>query len=277
MKIHFIKANPTENMTIFVLDQIPQAMYSDVAKKIMCYGNIHAEQVGFVEKPKNADGKAAARLHMMGGEFCVNAVRALAAMCVERGDVDAIDQDGSYTIWLEVSGLEDAQLCHVHPLDKGSFRSSIRMPHFKSIKQTTLEFDQHCFNGTWVEFPGINHLVIDGTTMSSRDKFFENIKQSLQETNYDAFGIMFWNETCHFLEPLVYVRQTESKTWERGCGSGTAAVGIALSHRLKMDIDIDICQPGGNLNVRTDWKNNAIESVYLSGDVRIVGEGIAYV
>lgn len=276
MKIHFIKANPTENMTIFVLDQLPASMYSEVAKKVMCYGNVHAEQVGFIEKPKQQDGKAVARLHMMGGEFCVNAARALAAVCVEQGEVVDCDPDGGFTVWLEVSGLEDAQLCRVLPLEKGLFTSSIRMPGLKSIKSISIEFENQLYAGTWVEFPGIKHLVIDGIAEGSREKFFDEVKGSLQDAEYDAFGIMFWSEAHHFLEPLVYVKKTDSKIWERGCGSGTAAVGIAVSHRLKMEINIDIRQPGGLLNIRTDWSNEAIDSAYLSGDVAIVAEGIAY-
>lgn len=52
MKINFIKVNPVENMTLFVLDQIPRKDHIRISNKIMDYSNLHAEQVGFIEASK---------------------------------------------------------------------------------------------------------------------------------------------------------------------------------------------------------------------------------
>lgn len=51
MKLSFVKANPTDNMTVFVLDPVPRQLHSNVAQKILDYGNLYAEQVGFIESP----------------------------------------------------------------------------------------------------------------------------------------------------------------------------------------------------------------------------------
>ena len=77
MKLRFVKVNPVENMTLFVLDPVPREEQMNVANKLMKYSNIHGEQVGFIEREGSY-----IRLQMMGGEFCGNATRSLAALMV---------------------------------------------------------------------------------------------------------------------------------------------------------------------------------------------------
>ena len=84
MKLNFVKVNPVENMTIFVMDQVDSSHHMAVANRLMDYSNIHGEQVGFIENPRSLKAKSlnTLRLQMMGGEFCGNATRSLAALMV---------------------------------------------------------------------------------------------------------------------------------------------------------------------------------------------------
>lgn len=262
-------------MTVFVVDAIPRGQYMDVARKIMDYNSIHAEQVGFIEKPSQKD--SCMRLHMMGGEFCANATRALAAVLVDKGYCTHQKEENKFIVPLEVSGVEDVIHCEVVPTkDAKSFLSMAQIPLHKSIQSFKVTFKEVVYEGTLVIFPGIVHLVIPSKGIDDKEGFFHEVKEALKDFAYDALGIMFYDEEQSYMEPLVYVQETESLVWERGCGSGTAAIGIVLCHKAKKSLDISIKQPGGELQVMTEWSKDGIKNIYLKGTVEIVAEGIVY-
>lgn len=60
---------------VLVLTRISRVLQAKVAKQIMCKV-LTCEQVGYIETAKNS--KAKLRWQMMGGEFCGNALRAVA-------------------------------------------------------------------------------------------------------------------------------------------------------------------------------------------------------
>lgn len=277
MKLNFVKVNPTENMTVFVFDPLPRSMYIDLSKKIMDYSNINAEQVGFVEKPECDNNEVCARLHMMGGEFCGNATRALAAVLVQREHPKVRIDGVKHIVTLEVSGSEEILQCEVTKSSDNNYISTVKMPLHRSIKLTSIKYKDTEIIGTWVEFPGILHLIVDKNAIDSKEMFFNIVKSQLEDEEYDAFGIMFYDEKKSYMEPLVYVKQTNSIIWEKGCGSGTTALGIAMLYKLKKSIDIEINQPGGILRIKAEWKDNSVENVLLIGDVRVVTEGVAFV
>lgn len=277
MKLNFIKANPTENMTVFILDPLPRSTYKDVAKKIMAYSNINAEQVGFIEKPSKENSEACARLHMMGDEFCGNATRACAAILVQREYFGVHEKEGKFTVPLEVSGVDEVIYCEVEFNNSNSYTSNVNMPLHKSIKDISIEYKDVIYNGTLVEFPGITHLIVNGEGIKSREEFFMKVKEELNGMEYDALGIMFYNEEKSYIEPLVYVASLESLVWERGCGSGATALGVVVSYQLKKGVNITVNQPGGQLEVCTKCNENNVDDIYLKGIVDIVSEGIVYV
>ncbi len=243
----------------------------------MNYSNIYAEQVGYVEKPTNEAGEACARLHMMGGEFCGNAARALAAVMVQRGNAKIRSEGRKHIVPLEVSGADELLYCEVIEADNGSYITTVKMPLHRARKDTVILYDGKEIPGTWVQFEGIMHLIVDSRQIESKTEFFHIVRDTLKECEFDAFGIMFYDEQNGFLEPLVYVRLTDSTVWERGCGSGTAAVGIYTAYKLNMGTDMDVKQPGGILRIRAEWKDNEVAAVYLTGDVEIVAEGALYI
>ncbi|WP_432408200.1 hypothetical protein [Wukongibacter sp. M2B1] len=281
MKLNFIKANPTENMTVFVVDQVPRSMYMEIAKQIMDYSNIHAEQVGFIEKPSSEKGDACVRLHMMGGEFCANATRALAAVLVHRKHWKIKREEEKFIVPIEVSGLDEIIYCEVEPNNENketsSFISTAKIPSPNQIEDFPINYKNTIHEGKLVKFPGISHLVVDSKKIDSKEDFFMKVKEDLEHLETEAFGIIFYNEEESYMDPLVYVKSIESLIWERGCGSGTVALGAVLSHRTQKNIDMVVKQPGGELEVVTEWLENKLNNIYLKGVVDITAEGTLYV
>lgn len=285
MKLNFVKMNPTENMTILILDQLPRSIHGEIAKKVMDYNNIHGEQVAFIEKPETYRSEALSRLQMMGGEFCGNASRALAAFLVSRGHYNSdyfkknltLSSEIEVEVPLEVSGSNDLVYCKVNSTSNSNeYISSISMPIQKNIKDFVFNENGKNIFSTLVEFDGITHIVVDSADVSSKENVFYIIKDLIKDFNYECIGIMFYDNSKSFLEPLVYVKTTDTLIWERGCGSGSCAVAIALSYRVKKSLSIDIKQPGGVVEVKTFWNGYEVEEVILKGSVKIAAEGILY-
>lgn len=277
MKLNFIKMNPTENMTVFILDPLPRNQYSTIAKQVMAYSSLCAEQVGFIEKTANESSGACLRLEMMGGEFCGNATRALAAALVYRNHCSIVSEGKTKNLKLEVSGIQEEIQCEVLEKNDKNYQSSIMMPMHKNIRSHEMVFEKKTYVGTLVEFSGIMHYVIEGVPKSKRVPFFEALKNTVNIKAYDAFGIMYFEKNRSYITPLVYVKATDSLIWERGCGSGSTAVGIALSYENKSSVDVEIKQPGGSLRVTTTWHGNDVETARLDGEVTVVAEGVLQV
>ncbi|WP_442264291.1 diaminopimelate epimerase [Tissierella sp.] len=274
MRLNFVKVNPVENMTIFIMDQIPRKEHKTVSNRIMDYNNLHAEQVGFIEK---ADDKEGIRLQMMGGEFCGNATRSLAALLVDKGYPQVKKEENKLFVDLEVSGMKGKIQCEVEKIEENKYLSKIEMPAPRSIKEDAIEFEEKTLEFARVNFEGITHFIVDKNKIKNKDLFYKTIKESLKETDYEAFGIMYYDFKKDFMEPLVYVRSTDSLFWERSCASGTCAFGAYRSHENKENINIDVKQPGGSLSVNVEYKNDSISHIYLNGQVEIVAEGTLYV
>ena len=76
-KIHFVKADPSGNTTIIVLDPVEPDQRGPLSKKLLDSACVGAEQVAFLSSHDSQDGVL--RIDMMGGEFCGNASRSAAA------------------------------------------------------------------------------------------------------------------------------------------------------------------------------------------------------
>ena len=276
MKLHFVKINPVENMTIFVLDQLPRKDHITISNRLMDYSNLHAEQVGFIESSKNhAD---LIRLQMMGGEFCGNATRSLAAFMVHSQHPEIEKIGSKFMVPLEVSGIDEIINCEVEPLEKTNlYMSKIKMPVPLSINEIIIDYSGNEVKTIRVDLPGITHFIVDRDKINDKDKYYEIIKSVMAKEDYDAFGIMYYDYNKNFMEPLVYVRSTDSLFWERSCGSGSCALGCALAFLNKESLEKEIHQPGGLLKVSVGYENHNINSLYLNGEVEIVSEGIVYI
>ena len=68
MEVKFIKASPTENMTLLIETPVAREKQLAVAERLIAYGSVYAEQAGYIEEAENP--AAEKRLQMMAGEFC---------------------------------------------------------------------------------------------------------------------------------------------------------------------------------------------------------------
>jgi diaminopimelate epimerase len=280
IRLHFVKMNPVQNMTVFILDQVPRHEQMNVAKKIMNYKNIFAEQVGFIESSNSCNKlyNENIRLQMMGGEFCGNATRSLAALMVHNEYPNIEKLNDGYIVSLEVSGIDGVVKCQVrNSQSRNSYWSKIDMPLPVSIEEFNFNDNGDVLETMKVDFPGITHFIIDDNRVKDRDKFYEIVKKEMDRTQYEAFGIMYYDYKKEFLLPLVHVKATDSLFWERSCASGTSALGVALAHIEKAPIVKKVKQPGGELEVSATWENDKISNISLNGLVEIVAEGIVYV
>lgn len=280
MKLNITKVNPVENMTIFVMDKVDRSIHMDVANKLMEYGNVHGEQVGFIEDATTPEGKSinTLRLQMMGGEFCGNASRSLAALMVHLNLPGISISEDLYNVILEASGSDHLLHCQVKKTDKSNrYFSRVEMPLPERVSNDEISYENKEISYTRVDFPGITHFIVEDKDIEDKDNFFKTIKSKTNDEDLDAFGIMFYDYHISFLTPLVYVRATDSLFWERSCASGTSALGVALALNNDSNLHEYVKQPGGELEVLVNIKDNKVESLFLDGSVEIVLEGNAYI
>lgn len=255
MKLHFLKFNPTENMTLLVTDPVPRELQGPLAARLMENRSVGAEQVGYLEKASLPGARA--RLQMMGGEFCGNASMCMAVFLTR----DELPPEGEKTVEIEVSGAGRVK-CALRR-EGPDFRCRVEMPLPREIRRVG--------ELTLVRLPGIAHFVSQ-QPVEQPEETLRSLARGLEE---DAVGLMQYLPEKG-LTPLVYVKDTDTMVWERGCGSGSAAVGAMLANEARGDVERRLPQPGGEIIVRGRWKE-ALSMLSIEGLVKIVCEGEACV
>ena len=255
MKLHFLKFDPTNNMTLLVTDPVPRNLQGPLAARLMEDTSVGAEQVGYWE-PASLPG-AQGRLQMMGGEFCGNASMCMAVYLAR----DVLPPEGELPVEIEVSGAGRVK-CALRREGR-NFRCRVEMPLPRELRQVG--------EMTLVRLPGIAHFVTQ-RPVEHPEAVLRNLAQGLAE---DAVGLMQYLPEKG-LAPLVYVRNTDTMVWERGCGSGSAAVGAVLACQARSDVERRLPQRGGEIIVRSRWREG-LAALSIEGSVKIVCEGTAYV
>jgi diaminopimelate epimerase len=254
MKYNVVIANPANNITVIVLDDIKKENYFSIANDILNKSNLKAEQVGFIKKPI-MDGES--RLEMMGGEFCGNALRSFGMIVsknrsIEKGNVK-----------VEISGSNKALHVEVDNMNKTA-KAEIPLPQ----NVTYVNIDE-LFNLPLIIFDGICHVIVEN--MDANEENFLYIKNNIIK-NYDieALGVMFLNREKYYITPIVYVRDTDTIIFESSCGSGTIATAIYLSESDRDDIfNCSINQPGGTIDSEVYRSNGKITRLMIGGKVEL--------
>jgi len=264
MKLDFVKLSPTQNMTLLVTGSVDRAQHSAVAARLMGPEGVGAEQVGFLEPASDAEARM--RLQMMGGEFCGNAAMSLAAFLAFQ---DQLPDSAECVYPLEVSGADDLVRCRIRRRGD-EYLGSVCMPLPTQIQIVAFPGAFCC---PVVFFPGIAHAILpeDALTCSQAEAC---IADWCAFTDQEAFGIILRGEDA--IRPLVYVRETGSAVWERGCGSGSAAVGAYTAAQRAQNTALDLRQPGGLIRVNVDY-DDSVRRIEISGTVKIVAMGQAWV
>ena len=71
------------------------------------------------------------------------------------------------------------------------------------------------------------------------------------------------------LVPLVYVPGADTVFWENSCASGSAAIGMYLSDKYGMALEIDMEEPAGDFKILSDPVRKI---TWLFGSTELVSE-----
>ncbi|WP_169089167.1 diaminopimelate epimerase [Paenibacillus sp. PL91] len=273
MEVKFIKTSPTQNMTILVESRLVRNMYPKVASRLMAYDHVFAEQVGFIESAENV--KAWARLQMMAGEFCGNATMALAAVMAWRRRLQYGER---LEVPLEVSGTNELLVCGIEATSNG-YLCRLKMPLPLAIDKTTVLLEGERTPVTIIKYPGIVHVIVNVREFdrSAKEKAQDMARLVMLLQGEAALGVMLYREESSELEPLVYVPGTNTMIWERGCGSGVAAIGAYAALEAGRDIHLEIKQPGGVVQVWAQCLHGKLADLTIQGHVHISAEGTAFI
>lgn len=271
MEISFIKTSPTQNVTVLVTTPVPRSEQPALAAKLLACDSVGGEQAGFIEPAKLPGARL--RLQMMGGEFCGNATMSLGAWIARQ---DGLPDGGRVRYALEVSGTEGLAECRVERVGS-AYRGTVCMPLPEQVCDVTLTTDAGPQTFPLVRMPGIAHIVAPVESGLSREEIARRIRGWNATLRADALGVLRYDAKGETIEPIVYVPATDSAVWERGCGSGTAALGCWHALRDGRSVRTSIRQPGGEIEVDAIVEGNAVARLTITGTVKIVAVGTAYV
>ena len=259
MNIQFVKASPTQNVTILVESEVPREEQPRVASELLEYDSVGGEQVGFLEKSQTAR----IRLQMMGGEFCGNASMATGAYLAWK---DGLQDGQSAKYPLEVSGAKGIVNVGIVRTGK-NYLGRVEIPGAEHIDTVALETDRGVISVKMVMLPGITHLVLPSDLGVTPEEIERRIRTWNESINADALGALIYDSKDSVITPIVYVPASNTVVRERGCGSGTAAIGC-LNAENASEFTGDIRQPGGLIRVTAKHQGNRF-TVQIEGTVKI--------
>ncbi len=272
MKLNFVKLSPAENTTVLIINNIAKEKYNFIAKKILSYISLNAEQVGFIVKPKNTDSLC--KLEMAGGEFCGNAVLATGAL------MRFLEYSKKPDFKIETSDKESLN-CFAEEIKPRIYKVKSEMPLKYNIQEWEYNEDLK-LKGVMVEFEGITHILLPGNKDLSDIVIKKIFKQLKKKKTIKALGIIFYTgqDNSFKIKPYVYVPQAGSIVPERSCGSGSLALGIYIATKNRDTHCLEIKQPGGVINVDIICENNrnfALKKAFIETEVEITCKGEVYI
>ena len=243
-----------------------------VAAEIIAPGHLEAEQAGYVDTAAPVP-----RLDMMGGEFCVNATRAFAALLAEEGKLSP--ESGGLGGIVSVSGMPERLRVRVRRLAAHCFESAVLLdlPQAPPLENVAPGI---CL----VRVPGIAHLVLDAAAHplpADKDRDTAALFARFGLLGEDAAGCIWLHREPSGLRitPFVWVRGTGTTYAETACGSGTLAASIVCRGVYGDGGELSLMQPGGEpLRVVLDgsvypggW------AAWVGGPVRCIAWGDVFV
>lgn len=256
MKLSVQTADPAGNVTLLVRTPVPQEDYHRVASRLLAIPELGAEQVGFLTAPEHG---GVARLEMMGGEFCGNALRCTglyAAVCQKLRREKKIP--------VEISGCDRALTVKVNPLT-GQVEAEMPLP------EKVVPHELFGEPGKVVVFPGIVHGISRTMREADEDEVRRTLLELCGEYDAPAAGVMFWRFREQAMRPSVYVKETDSLYFENSCASGSTAVAAATALEAGKDgtFKLNLKQPGGVIQTVAAVQRGRVQSVRIGGLVTL--------
>lgn len=257
MRYRVVRADPSGNITLLVLDPVDKDERPAIASKLMALERFGAEQVGFVCKARDGfDG----RLEMAAGEFCGNASRACGMLLAkERGIA------GKAHLTLEVSGSDHPVGVDVD-MEAGFARAAMPLP------RSCGTFSLYGTEGALIDLGGIVHFVTrrapDAAVMDGLEPALRAMRESGGLERMEAYGVIFLHDGR--MTPLVKVPAAGTLFWEGSCGSGSLAAAIAESLGTADGVFArDYIQPGGTIRAEVEWQQRALTAAHIGGGVTL--------
>ncbi|CAA6802653.1 MAG: Diaminopimelate epimerase [uncultured Sulfurovum sp.] len=281
MKLEFTKVSPSGNITILIWSDVPRSEHAKIANQLMdSTYHLGAEQVGYVESSPNP--KAIAHLQMMGGEFCGNATRALAFILVEKKLPNILINNNIARFYLSVSGVEEPLKVEVECDHKQNpISAKVQMPIYHELNSVCQKDDV-----TLVSLEGISHIIVDNGKIPFNQEDYKNdfikLRDDLALQEQEAVGVMWKTlkkDASISMEPVVWVKNTDSYYYETSCGSGTIALALALAKQQTNTYqEFKIYQPSGKYILAiVERDENHFLNAYIKGEVNMIAEGFCFV
>lgn len=266
MQIHYVTANPSGNITLFVLDPIPPEQRK-VVNRFLLEMEPTAEQVGCFAVAGNHT-----TVTMMGGEFCGNASRSSAAYALLLQNKDQGD------FMVSCSGCSEALPARAKKIKDRTYETVIKLQPPLKTGTIPLSYERESVECQLISLPGIDHYIYFTPNLDYVDK--EQLFQSLQRevsrwAEPDAYGLMLVDPGSLEVIPAVYVCKTGTLYWENSCGSGAASVAAALALRQGRSLEVELTMPGGKLTAGADIQDGKVVSLHLGGLVEFGEEKTA--
>lgn len=263
MELKVIKADPSGNQTIFVLDPVPQAQRAKVNAALLAL-DPKAEQVGCLQLSDHA-----AQLEMMGGEFCGNATRSAGAYALRKLG----EKEGMFSV--SCSGCPHPLTVTTKKVRNNVYEANVRLDAPLTMEKFSLSYERESITCDKVVLPGIEHYVYFTLNLDAIDKkqLFHSLQQELSRyPQIPAYGLMLVETGTFRMIPAIYVTATGTLYWENSCGSGSAAVAAALAKQQGRSIATTLLEPGGKINIEAVYKDGAVQEITIGGPVKFEEE-----
>lgn len=251
------------NTTLFLHD--PDAapeQQAAWARAVLDPAILGAEQAGIVSLARRT-------LCMAGGEFCVNASRAFAALlALVKGE----SAQTPLNFEVCVSGWKEPLRLTV----RGSAPAweaacSLRLP-------AVLRPEVHEL-GHIIRLPGISHLLLPPKSDPPPTGLLAQARAALKAAGLEteaAAGVIWWRRTPFgaSMTPVVHVRDADTLVAEQACGSGALALALELERRFGIR-HCQLLQPSGaTLTVSLSYAPDASGlEAEISGRVALLARG----
>ena len=251
-------ANPSGNITIFVLSKVDEKDYRDVATALLSKTELQGEQVSFI-KSLPTEKQEIGQMQMCGLEFCGNASRSFGLICAKHKGIIGRDQ-----ILVNVSGCD-------HPLnvDVNTITNDTKIKMPLPLDILSVDFSHIGLAGpvSAVNLDGIMHIVLEDIPADAT--LFNQIKEEIMKLyNPPAIGVLFYDTKTHYMTPVVYVKDIDTVYFEGSCGSGTTAISAYFSlNKPDGSYTYSLVQPAGTIDSIVEVKDAKIETIYIKGSV----------
>lgn len=237
MNIEYKYIEPGGNPTAIVTSASKRSLQPMIAKKIMKKYPA-CEQVGFLEVAKIPGARC--RLQMMGGEFCGNALRALAVILADSQSRTG----GGFTV--ESSGTRRLVKISSKKNKYTGWRADTQIfANADAVTSDRLNLNNKTEVAIRVELEGITYFLLS-IELFNRNLPFKKIFSDIYKTKMcktAACGLIFWEKiganSCA-IRPVVFVKKSSTTVMETACASGSAALALGLDFKL-----LKIIQPSG--------------------------------